>query len=67
MAQVQGGQDISKAKSRTKEVKGMALRDLGITNLKEPGDHLDVGNGKIREGTGYCGGGSRFPQICAGQ
>lgn len=48
MVQVQEGQDISQAKSRTKEAEGMTLRDLWSTNLKEADDQLDVGNGKKR-------------------
>lgn len=46
MVQVNGGQDISQAKSRTKEAERMTLRDLWSIHLKEPGDQLDVGNGK---------------------
>lgn len=48
MVQVQGGQDISQTKSRTKEAEGMTLRDLWSTNLKEPGDQLDMENREKR-------------------
>lgn len=48
MVQVQGGQDISSGKSRTTEAERVTLGDLWSVNVKEPGDHLDVGNGKER-------------------
>lgn len=43
MVQVQGGQNTSYTKSRTKEAEGLTLRDLWSTYLKEADNQLDVG------------------------
>lgn len=45
MVQGQGGRGLSSGKSRTEEAERVTLGDPWSVNLKEPGDHLDVGNG----------------------